>query len=70
MIYYYYVYDYVLDDGNVIRYEEYVPYEVSLAIYQIAVPILESLTYLIIAVAFLIAILKSSGDVIKEFMKK
>ena len=70
MIYYYYVYDYVLDDGNVITYEEYVPDEVSLAIYQIIVPILESLTYLIIAVAFLIAILKSSGDVIKELMKK
>ena len=70
MIYYYYVYDYVLDDGNVITYDEYVPDEVSLAIYQIIVPILESLTYLIIAVAFLIAILKSSGDVIKELMKK
>lgn len=70
MIYYYYVYDYVLDDGNVIRYDEYVPDEVSLAIYQIIVPILESLTYLIIAVAFLIAILKSSGDVIKELIKK
>lgn len=70
MIYYYYVYDHVLDDGNVITYEEYVPDEVSLAIYQIIVPILESLTYLIIAVAFLIAILKSSGDVIKELMKK
>lgn len=70
MIYYYYVYDYVLDDANVITYEEYVPDEVSLAIYQIIVPILESLTYLIIAVAFLIAILKSSGDVIKELTKK
>ncbi len=69
MIYYYYVYDYVLD-GNVIRYEEYVPDEVSLAMYQIIVPILESLTYLIISVAFLIAILKSSGDVVKELMKK